>query len=57
MKVQLPPFIKEFDKVLTGYPDAIISAILIGLGVFAILVGLYGKPSYKVALTAWYIAP
>lgn len=57
MKLQLPPFIKTIDAALMGYPDAILSAILIGIGVFAILVGLYGNPSFKTVLAAWLIAP
>jgi hypothetical protein len=55
--MQLPPFIKQIDDKISGWPDNVLTIVLIGLGVFAIVVALKGRPTYKAALAAWFIAP
>ena len=53
----LPPFIKQLDDRLKGLPDSTLTVILIALGLFAIAVAIKGRPVFKAALAAWFIAP
>jgi hypothetical protein len=55
--MQLPPFIKELDEKLEGLPDDILSVILIALGLLAIGTAIWGRPTFKALLAAWFIAP
>lgn len=55
--MQLPPLIKQLDESLQGLPDRLLTIILVGLGLLAIIVGLSAKPVFKAALAAWFIAP
>lgn len=55
--MNLPPVIKQLDQKLQGLPDQTLSVILILLGIFAIVVAIKGRPVYKAALAAWFIAP
>ena len=55
--MNLPPIIQQLDRRLEGLPDQTLSCILVILGLLAIVIGLWGRPVYKAALAAWFIAP
>lgn len=55
--MSLPPFIKELDEKLEGLPDTLLSVILVSLGLFAIGVAIWGRPTLKALVAAWYLAP
>ena len=53
----LPPLIEQLDKKLEGLPDQALTVILLLLAAFAVFVAFYGRPVFKAALAAWFIAP
>lgn len=50
-------WLKDFDRKLAGLPDNLLTVSLLLAGIFAILIAVYGTPSFKVATLAWMIAP
>ncbi len=57
MKIPMPPWVKGLDNVLSGYPEGVITAILLAIGVFAIAVALFTDATMKILLTAYLLTP
>lgn len=51
------PLIRDIDTALHGYPENILSVILFGIAIVAIVVALFGNPTLKAAVSAWMILP
>jgi len=49
--------VKEIDRDLKGVPDRTLTWVLLGIGVFTIIMAFTGNPSTKAILAAWLIAP
>jgi hypothetical protein len=48
---------KDLDKKLEGAPDSVLTAGLLLAGIFAIIIALFSKPTFKAVALAWMIAP
>lgn len=50
-------WILRLNTLLRGAPDTLLTWLLIGLAVVALLVAFYGKPVLKAAVAAWMLLP
>ncbi len=57
MKIPMPPWVKGLDNVLSGYPEGVITAILLAIGVLCITVAIFTDASMKILLTAYLLTP
>lgn len=47
----------NLDKKLSGLPDRSLTIALLLVGIFSIILAVYGTPSFKAAALVWMIAP
>jgi hypothetical protein len=47
----------NFEQMLNGWPDAVLSVSLIGSGIFVIGVGLFAPRAVKLLILAWIWFP
>jgi len=55
--MNLPPIIRQLNDRLAGWPDEGLTALLILIAVFTVVVALKGPPLFKAGVAAWFIAP
>ena len=48
---------RNFEQILSGWPDAILSVSLVASGVAVILVGLFAPRTIKLLVLAWVWFP
>lgn len=51
------PILRELQEKLKGAPEEFLTIALLGLGIVAIGVAMFGDPVFKGTLLAWYIFP
>lgn len=50
-------FLTKLDKRLAGEPDAFLTFVLLLLSVFGFAMALYGTPTLKAAIIAYWVLP
>lgn len=51
------PIMREFNGYLKGAPDKVLTALLLGVAIAAVIVALVGNPVFKAAFLAWALLP
>lgn len=49
--------LKQIDSKLKGEPENVLTFLLFGVAVVAVVIAVYGSPTLKAAATIWMIAP
>lgn len=51
------PIMREFNGYLKGAPDKVLTTLLLGVAVAAVVVALVGNPILKATFLAWALLP
>jgi len=51
------PGIKQLNDALKGAPEDVLTVLLIGLAIIAIVAALFAPPAFKAAVIAWFSLP
>jgi hypothetical protein len=51
------PVLNDIDKAMRGWPDWIVTATLIGAGLIAIAIGLFGDDTLKIGSLIYLALP
>jgi hypothetical protein len=52
-----PPIVERFNARLVGWPDQVLTAVLIAIGIAVIWIAVKGKPYAKAIVATWLVAP
>jgi hypothetical protein len=52
-----PPVIEQFNSKLVGWPDTVLTAVLIMISIAVALVAVRGKPYAKAVIATWLLVP
>jgi hypothetical protein len=52
-----PPIIENFNAKLVGWPDRVLTAVLILIAIVVIAVAIRGKPYAKAVIATWLLVP
>jgi hypothetical protein len=51
------PGIKQLNDTLKGAPEDMLTVLLIGLAIIAIVTAIFAPPAFKAAVIAWFSLP
>lgn len=49
--------LNRLNSTLQGYPDTLLTLLLVALAVFALVVAFVASPALKALVATWFIAP
>lgn len=50
-------FLTKLDRILAGWPDKILSGLLLTIAAFCVLLAWKGKAAIKAFFAAWFLLP
>lgn len=50
-------FLAKIDKILAGWPDRLLSGILLSIAAFCILIAWRGSATLKAFFASWFLLP
>ena len=55
--MELPPIIKQANDTMQGWPEYVVTGLLIAAAVLIIIIALFSSPLVKAVALAWILMP